>query len=125
MTIRQIFTGAEQIVHERARQIDQEGWDESQDDDHQDSELAWAAVCYAAPISVYVHDPRQRVHIFEDPWPDDTWERCWDKRTYDDNGLVDNAALPADQRIRNLAKAGALIAAEIDRLQRLARASGH
>jgi hypothetical protein len=45
---------------------------------------------------------------WQDPWP---WEPEWDKRGSGD-------------RMRDLVKAGALIAAEIDRLQRSAKAEG-
>lgn len=83
------------ISAERRRQVEQEGWSEQHDDAHVHDELAWAAVSYALPA---VPDgPSRRVF-----WP---WSSRWWKPT------------PQD-RIRELVKAGALLIAEIERLQR-------
>lgn len=111
------MTGAERIAAERRRQIEAEGWTPEHDDEHVHGEIAWAAVCYAAPALVKAFVPvpcgcREAccehvggtVSRWTDPWP---WERNADKRR-------------SATRIRDLEKAGALIAAEIDRLQRLA-----
>lgn len=87
--------GAGMIVTERMRQVTEERWDWSHDDEHVSGELALAAVCYAMPT-----DLRQSVMT---NWP---WDEAWWKPTPED-------------RIRELVKAGALIAAEIDRLQRV------
>jgi len=99
--------GAQRIATERARQVTQEQWSPEHDDSHRRGELAWAAVCYAAPDQVYRHRRHAHDgHNFSDPWP---WERRWDKRILEPS---------VDERIRMLEKAGALIAAEIDRLLR-------
>lgn len=94
-------TGAELIAAERARQIawiDGEGWSEGHDDEHTNGELVAAAICYAAQPGGL-----ESIGITDSIWP---WEpEAW-KPT------------PGD-RIRELTKAGALLAAEIDRLQRL------
>lgn len=90
-------TGAALIAAERQRQIDVERWTPEHDAEHWDSELALAAVCYALPLYA-------RGGIVEQLWP---WHPDWLKQT------------PGD-RVRELVKAGALIAAEIDRLQALA-----
>lgn len=96
-------TGAELIVAERVRQIQEEGWTPEHDDEHGEGQIAWAAVCYAAPEQVYtVTLGADGNPHYMDPWP---WNREWDKR-----GKVD--------RVRDLVKAGALIAAEIDRILR-------
>lgn len=95
-------TGAELIAAERTRQIEQEGWSRERDVAvHQNDELALAAATYAMPNRL-----RER---FSDRiggwiaiwWP---WPVKWWKPTPED-------------RVRELVKAGALIAAEIDRLQ--------
>jgi hypothetical protein len=91
--------GVAVIAAERARQISVEGWTPLHDDAHTFSELAWAATCYAAPRPVL----RTKDYKARDPWP---WAPEWDKRGKHD-------------RIKQLAIAGALIAAEIDRLKRL------
>lgn len=93
------MTGAEMIAAERQRQIAEEGWTPEHDsEEHGDGDLAFAAICYAQP-----EEDRQVENGLPFYWP---WEDSW-KPTPND-------------RIRELVKAGALIAAEIDRLQRQA-----
>jgi hypothetical protein len=103
--------GAQRIAAERARQKGAEGWSDEHDSAHDNGELAWAAVCYAAPKAVYVERRGQDLVTFADPWP---WEPSDDKRVRPYGTLKE----PTEQRIRQLEKAGALIAAEIDRLLR-------
>lgn len=102
------------IVAERRRQIEEEHYSSSHDDDHDEGELALAAICYAAPFTIFkkIDDG-----CYCDPWP---WDDKHDKRLWDET--LDEP-LPAyridvNVRIRQLTKAGALIAAEIDRLLR-------
>jgi hypothetical protein len=90
------MTGAELIAAERQRQIEVECWAADHDDRYVCRELVLAAQCYASASGVSVAD----AHI-PDAWP---WAGKWWK--------------PKDP-ISNLARAGALIAAEIDRLQRI------
>lgn len=84
-------TGIELIAEERKRQIEVEGWTSEHDAIHQDEELCYAAKCYI-----------EAPHIIGVPpsWP---WDLNWFKPNPDD-------------RVRELVKAAALIAAEIDRL---------
>lgn len=91
-------TGMALIAKERTRQIVQEGWKPDHDDEHRGGELACAAdaYIYAALANIAGVPPERSVM-----WP---WDEAWWK--------------PSDDPIRNLVKAGALIAAEIDRLQR-------
>ena len=92
------------IAKERLRQIEVEGWTAAHDDrEHRSGELVAAAVLYATlwPIKMWEGGTEKWV---EDPWP---WDTEWDKRDEHD-------------RVRRLVIAGALIAAEIDRLQRQA-----
>lgn len=113
-------SGIDLIARERERQVSAEGWTPAHDDTHTHDELAWAAVCYAAPQSVRaqfdVPAPcgcreagclcfMKTKRSWVDPWP---WDAKWDKRGSHD-------------RIKALTIAGALIAAEIDRLQRKAK----
>ena len=95
-------SGVELIAVERQRQVEGEGWTEGHDNSHVDGELAKAAAAYAWPGDMDSRDGR-RVHRSV-LWP---WEDGWS---------------PGD-RVRELTKAGALIAAEIDRIER-ARAAG-
>lgn len=97
------MTGIELIAAERKRQIEKEGWTADHDRQHVFGELALAAVCYAAPRKIYVREEDSDQTVYRDPWPK-TWSWGNDKRGQHD-------------RITALVKAGALIAAEIDRLQ--------
>lgn len=87
-------SGVELIAKERDRQVSAEGFKASHDDGHDEGELIHAANCYLEfPLNIKSKVPRD--------WP---WEKSWWK--------------PSDDYVRNLTKAGALIAAEIDRVQR-------
>lgn len=88
-----MLTGAERIAAERQRQLDAEGWTPEHDDGHAPGDLLLAGICYALHA-------RGREQTAYDWWP---WDDEWFK--------------PGD-RVRDLEKAGALIAAEIDRLLR-------
>lgn len=113
------MTGVERIAKERERQVRAEGWTAGHDDNHVDGELAMAAACYATPELLYQMDGSGVNEIrFVDPWP---WSQDEDKRPHpgDGNFVGPNRDLPIAKRIRQLEKAGALIAAEIDRLLRL------
>jgi len=94
------MTGAERIAAERKRQIEIEGWTTEHDTQHTDESLGLAAACYSSPVPIFVHEHCGPHHHFMDPWP---WSGGWDKRGKHD-------------RIRQLEIAGALCAAEIDRL---------
>jgi hypothetical protein len=89
-------TGSTLIAEERERQLADEAWTPEHDDTHTNGELALAAVCYAAPEAIRDNFP-PRMWPYEGRW----WKPC------------------PDNRVRELVKAGALIAAEIDRLQRI------
>lgn len=104
------MTGTQLIAEERRRQISEEGWTSAHDDVHRNGELAKAASCYASPE--WYSDPR-----ITDPLH---WPGGWDWKSKV-RGLERSAAHRSRitaARIRDLIKAGALIAAEIDRLQR-------
>jgi len=98
-------TGVELIARERARQEGVEGFDAIHDSGsgHADGQLALAACYYAMPGSVYVPVLRRDIQP-EYLYPRD-WGDKWAKRG-------------PKERLRQLVAAGALIAAEIDRLQR-------
>ena len=82
---------ASDVLAERTRQISAEGWTPAHDDAHFDGAIARAAASYALSSAGYPH-------LGMDVWP---WSRDWWK--------------PAERR-RDLVKAGALILAEIERL---------
>lgn len=89
-------SGVEIIATERKRQIEAEGWSARHDDRHINREMALAAAAYALS-SVGTQDT---LGLAERLWP---WSYSWWKR---------------GGQIRDLARAGALIAAEIDRILR-------
>jgi hypothetical protein len=98
------MTGIELITAERKRQIEKECWTAEHDRLHMHGELAIAASCYALPKrhrTVHQNTYKGITRLLPMKWP---WDAEWWKPTPDD-------------RVRELVKAGALIAAEIDRLQ--------
>jgi hypothetical protein len=103
---------ARDVLAERKRQVTAEGWTPEHDDAHDSGQLAGAASCYAAHVNGrqwvffagcaddYKSEPTP------DYWP---WDESWWK--------------PTTPR-RDLVKAGALILAEIERLDRVAASNG-
>jgi len=109
-------TGIERIAAERIRQTEKLGWTREHDDQHEDGELAYAAACYAAPERIYIKTRKADEWFrFFDPFPT-SWKDARPART--DSGLMIVGVNSKAKRIRLLEKAGALIAAEIDRLLR-------
>jgi HPt (histidine-containing phosphotransfer) domain-containing protein len=90
------MTAIKDIAAERQRQINMEGWTAAHDDAHDLGQIAAAAGVYALVAS------GRHLDIAAQFWP---WDYQWWK--------------PCDAR-RNLVKAGALIVAEIQRLDRAA-----
>ncbi|XPL50821.1 ead/Ea22-like family protein [Enterobacter cloacae subsp. cloacae] len=93
------------VIAERQRQMSVEGWTPKHDDKHDNNELAFAASCYAfhsAAASWDFEDDGTPYDIHPAPknWP---WSPEWWK--------------PKNPR-RDLVKAGALILAEIERIDR-------
>lgn len=95
---------AQDVLDERRRQIEKEGWTPEHDDRHVPGQLALAAAAYAIEADANLTDPEDAHPIGAPPecWP---WGARWWK--------------PTDAR-RDLVKAGALILAEIERLDRRA-----
>lgn len=96
-------TGIELIAEERERQVSVEGWTPEHDAEHVEGELAAAGASYA-----HHHALRMQNALFHEAWTPGMWP--WDREWWK----------PNSNPIHNLAKAGALIAAEIDRLNRKA-----
>lgn len=94
------------VLAERRRQIEVEGWTPAHDDEHDTGELAAAAASYAliacAPVSENEFWRGMRMDAANTVWP---WDLEWRK--------------PGDQR-RMLVKATALLLAEIERMDRAA-----
>lgn len=115
--------GVDLIANERARQIMQEGWTDAHDDSHTDGSLAVAAACYAwpppRPLSVKLMWPwGRRSWKPAIPLPEPAECNCRSVGECEHRGEVTPGAV-REARIKDLVRAGALIAAEIDRLQRI------
>ena len=100
---------ARDVLAERQRQISAEGWTPEHDDEHSRGEMGRAAAAYALDTASQLSEhPGVSKHfalLATGIWP---WNHASHK--------------PADER-RNLIKAGALILAEIERLDRAAMSS--
>lgn len=97
LEFRTVTAAAAEVLAERKRQVSAEGWTPGHDDEYEHGELADAAGCYALSSELFDcagEPPRPW------PWPDEWWK-------------------PTNRR-RDLVKAGALILAEIERLDRAA-----
>lgn len=96
---------ARDVLAERRRQVEVEGWSPDHDLQHRFGELAYAATCYAfhaaKPADAGPSGLANGERIINELWP---WSREWWK--------------PSTPR-RDLVKAAALILAEIERLDRL------
>ena len=99
------MNGIERIAAERQRQILSLNWTSENDDAYNNDELVMVAIHYAAPPLRGIYELISGDDLYKDIWPG-TWSDAWDKKG-------------KSTRIRDLEKAGALIAAEIDRLLRL------
>lgn len=96
------MNGAELIAAERVRQVAAEGYAPDHDDDHDLGELTAAALCYLDAYLPSLMDEAPELPVPQ-AWP-------WEAEAWKPAGL--------DDPVRDLVRAGALIAAEIDRLQR-------
>lgn len=95
-------TGVELIANERRRQVKEEKYGKVHDDKHTDQSIAMAAAHYASPGEALMID---HTGAYVEMWPDN-WDIEYNKK--DKHG-----------RKKQLVIAGALIAAELDRLIRL------
>ncbi len=99
-----------QIIGERCKQVHELGFTPEHDDHHIEGELADAAACFASTQDDLAYfaevDPGDANYCpHANLWPT-YWDKKWNQRD-------------TDSRITQLVKAGALIVAEISRLQRL------
>ena len=88
------------VVAERVRQVEVEGFDSAHDDQHTEGELAKAAACYAT----YAHWMTIPAGYVPSVWPS-SWSRSWWK--------------PKAAR-HDIVRAAALLIAEIERIDRAA-----
>jgi hypothetical protein len=110
------MTGIELIAQERARQISKEGWDQKHDEQHTEHELIEAAAYYCAyNAAEETMCSLEGYRDFVEGFFPAQWDEDWMKRQ--------GFPVPTDN---DLVKAGALIAAELDRrtLERAANGTG-
>jgi hypothetical protein len=96
------------VLAERRRQIEREGWTPEHDDEHSDGSMALAAACYASNAATWAAKGTTKLQksysalsiSFRWPWSEKWWK-------------------PKSQR-HDLVRAAALILAEIERLDRAA-----
>lgn len=91
---------AQDVLAERRRQIEVEGWTPEHDDEHSESELALAAASYAAAAGGYAKGKAPPIWPFALDW----WKPSYGRR--------------------DLVKAAALLLAEIERIDRAAAEKG-
>ena len=96
------------VVSERRRQRDGEGWTEEHDDTHGQGELAQAAAAYALVGSL---SDEWRTRLFPSSWGTVIWA-MWP------SGWARTYFKPKDRR-RDLVRAAALILADIERIDRI------
>lgn len=94
--------GVARIAIERERQVVEEAYEAEHDDKHTGRQLMAAAICYLTRAFCISPTAPMLVRAVTSYWP-------WHSASWK----------PSDEPIRNLEKAGALIAAEIDRLWRM------
>lgn len=124
------FPSLDLIAEERLRQVTSERWSSKHDDQHDHGELVHAACQYASIQTLYVKsdDNWTETVVFMPIWPHD-WKFKTEVDRVTGQGLdwhhqqkIEDDAQVLRDRIRDLTKAGALIAAEIDRLARKSKA---
>lgn len=104
---------AAEVLAERVKQIIQHGYPKSHDDHHENGELAMAAALYASPVdNLCMVETDNEELITKDPWP--FWIASLGTPHSDRHG--DNRATLTKRE--RLVVAGALILAEIERLDR-------
>lgn len=100
LTEANLSKAARDVLAERVRQISEEGWTPEHDDEHKEGTLALAACCYAMPVKELCSMHGSGTSVWRVLWP---WDHDWWK--------------PKGRR-RDLVRAGALIIAEIERIDR-------
>lgn len=104
-------TGIELIAEERKRQIEVEGYTQQHDSEHTASEIIAAAQAYLESAKLHLlsesFDPSSSWHKTNEPF---YWNNVKDLWPWDEKSFKPTTA------VRDFVKAGALIAAIVDRL---------
>lgn len=108
-------TGIDLIAEERRKQLEKHSLAHDLRV-HSEDQLAMAAALCASPSRLYAMATTDTEVTLSDPWPFEDY----DPRPRAANGsLTSNDHLPYEDRVKQLTVAGALLAAEIDRLNRI------
>ena len=111
-------TGIELITEERKEQIGEHGFTVEHDKDHNDSSLSWNAAVLASPIILFHKQDFANTVSFGKAEVDKDWKLpSPNYKPHRSNVITNNEDLPKKERVKQLKVAGALIAAEIDRIQ--------
>lgn len=102
-------SGTTLIEEERKRQISEEGYDWRHDDEVRQHELSYAASAYLVGVNSFYVTNKVIPPFW--PWPSIAYKPAKDQSI--------------DERIKILTKAGALVAAEIDKYQRMKMVALH
>lgn len=108
--------GSAEICRERIRHKTEEGWSDAHDDAHDNQELARAAACYANPFNRFISRDGISLRIYRKVW----WpfnDRWWKPDTTGQEDTTTKEYL--NGRVNELRKAGSMVAAEIDRINRI------
>jgi len=120
------LSGVEAIARERQRQIEKEGYSSDHDKLHIEDQLAYAAICYAAPTRtrrlVKLRGENKAgfptVSLKDGPEGEGTYvvqpSSLW---PFEASSFKPDTSGTIRGRMRDLEKAGAMIAAEYDRLR--------
>lgn len=117
-----VHPGVSLIAAERQRQVTQEGWSADHDSRHEHGELAEAGAAYALTGKLTdetLIETVREIQVNSDRGLDDHYDYRMVRNKFPVFPWAEEWWKPSDDPIRNLVKAGALIAAEIDRLLRL------
>lgn len=106
---KELSQAALDVLAERQRQMNVEGWTPAHDDCHYNNELVAAATCYSSHVvaMAWLHQKHPEEYL-EEPAPEG-WPINWDDEWWK----------PSNPR-RDLVKAAALLLAEIERIDRTA-----
>ena len=111
-------SGIELITEERNEHPSKHGFNLEHDKQHEDSSLSWNAAILATPNILFCKHEFANVTTYEKAEVCEGWKLP--SPNFGPNGsnvVIDNEKLPKTKRIKQLKVAGALIAAEIDRIQ--------
>jgi hypothetical protein len=105
------------IAAERQRQVSLEGYSQEHDDQHDHGELAMAAIAYASPIAIDGDEENWTLAVIDQ---EGVTEPVYPFGNYPHKlQAINRGQLSKEYRIQQLIIAGALLVAEVERLERI------